>query len=411
MGSLAKSAEEVGGDILATVTGIPEFIPLINAGVTAGNDLAKGKSLGTSLGQGALAGGEALAGQEFAGAVGIGSGNSAFNDALGITTTPASTGLPDIGGAISSGFNSLTSGASDAINGVSNYLGGSPTGGATGTAITPDVSGAASAAAGGAPPTAVSPVTSSVLPATGFSDQANAAIGSQLAGPSTSDSTNLDLSEGPNTTTFPSTTPDLSQAGGNLAPATGTQAASLNPNTGSSWLPSKGTALGAGLALAPAALAAIQGPPKLPAAAQPLQPSGAATAPLISTENQQLASANAGTISPSQQASLDQMKQSAQNQLIQQLVSEGVTDYQHDSRYIQGMQQIQQNILAQQQQFIQQAYQNAFSAAGAAGTNLQAAANEQTANDTSYSNALNNALTAAGSIVGGVPINQKQATN
>ncbi len=94
-GGWLQTAETIGGDALAAVTGQEWAIPLINAGVSAVN--------GGSIGQDLLAGGEALAGQELAGAVGIGSGNDVFNSALGITgDNPAGTGLPNIGAMFSS---------------------------------------------------------------------------------------------------------------------------------------------------------------------------------------------------------------------------------------------------------------------------------------------------------------------
>lgn len=74
------------------------FLPAINAAETTGIDLAKGQGLGKSLRAGAISGGLTLGGQELAGAVGLGQGNSIFNNALGITgDNPAGTGLPDLG--------------------------------------------------------------------------------------------------------------------------------------------------------------------------------------------------------------------------------------------------------------------------------------------------------------------------
>lgn len=81
-------------DIIATFAGQPELIPFINAGET----YAGGGNIGQSL----LSGGEALAGQEALGSLGIGSGNSIFNNALGITgDNPSGFGLPDIGQGLS----------------------------------------------------------------------------------------------------------------------------------------------------------------------------------------------------------------------------------------------------------------------------------------------------------------------
>lgn len=346
---------------------VPGVGPALAAGYSAAADYGAGANLGNSLESGA----ETFAGSEIGGAagseLGVGAGNS-LSDILG-STEGAGSITNYLGGSATGGVNPLgaTAAAGNTTSQIAAGLGGSPTLGAA----------APSAASAG-----------SILPASGFSDAATGAINSQL-------------------------TPDLGATGGtNLGSVTdlagkpfeslsGTATSNTAPNNASSWLPSKGNALGAGLALAPAALAAIQGPPKLPAAAQALQPSGAVSAPLIATENQQLAQGNAGTLTPSQQAGLDQTRQDAQNQLIQQLASSGVTDFKNDTRYIQGMQDINQKILAQQQQYVQQALTNGFTAAGQAAPALQTAATEQTANDTAYNDAVAKALEAAGSILGG----------
>lgn len=120
MGGAAKAVKNAVGsvlnnpvtqlvsDVAATATGNPELIPIINAGESTAGNLASGQSLGKSLGQGAISGGESLAGQELAGAVGIGSGNDILNNALGVTTSPSSTGLPDIGSLLTNAGNSLS---------------------------------------------------------------------------------------------------------------------------------------------------------------------------------------------------------------------------------------------------------------------------------------------------------------
>lgn len=151
-------------DVGATLTGNPELIPLINAGVSTGEGLASGKGFGQSLEGGALSGVEALAGQEVAGAVGIGGGNSIFNNALGIDISPSATGLPDIGGSIqnslgiggsgtpSSGTGTpTTGGAPDAnasfLNGTTGTPSGSPaptSGGVSGVQAAPASVGASS---------------------------------------------------------------------------------------------------------------------------------------------------------------------------------------------------------------------------------------------------------------------------
>lgn len=176
------------------------------------------------------------------------------------------------------------------------------------------------------------------------------------------------------------------------------------------WLPSKSevgsTLLKGALPAASLAYSAIKGPAELPADARNLESGGAATAPLLALENQGANEGLTGQLTPSQQASVTQMVQNAQNQLIQQLAQQGVTNPTQDSRYIAGMQQIQQQAMAQQQAYIQQAIQNATSAGGAASGNIASVANEQVQLDTDYQNALAAAFGAlGGSVGGGVNIN------
>ena len=92
-------------------------------------------------------------------------------------------------------------------------------------------------------------------------------------------------------------------------------------------------------------------------------------------------------------------------QLLQQLASEGVTNPTQDTRFIQGMQTIQQNALALQQQYITAAINEATSAGGAASANLSAAAQEQLQLDTNYTTELQAALNALGTSIGGVNVN------
>ncbi len=136
-----------------------------------------------------------------------------------------------------------------------------------------------------------------------------------------------------------------------------------------------------------------------------MQPSGAATVPLLALENQGANQALSGQLTPTQQAGITQLVNNAQNELIQQLASEGVTDPTHDSRYIQGMQDIQQKALAQQQQYITAAISEATSAGGAASGNIANVANQQIAQDTAYQDALAQAFAALGGSIGGVNVN------
>jgi len=411
MGGAVKEVEKFAApilDVAAVATGNPELLPLANAAGQTISGVSQGESIGKALGQGAIGGAEALAGQEVAGALGIGSGNSLVNNALGIDISPASTGLPDVGKFASNLFSgesnpsadlqSPSSSASDFINsggGPSIPTGGAPVSsggsGVTTTPSTPTVGGAGGGVSAGQ---ALQQGEQSVETAL---NQGN------IAGESTPSSPNLGSVTAPASGAAAQVTPQTSggaygpwpQAGGSSSSSTGGL---------SDWLPSKAdvgkTALSAALPLGSLAYEAIKGPTQLPAASQALQPGGAATAPLLGIETQNAAQAQSGQLTPSQQANITQYVQTAQNQLLQQLASQGVTDPTHDSRYLQGMQQIQQQVLAMQQQYIQQAISNAVSSGGAASGNIAQVANQQIAEDTSYQDALAQAFGALGGVAG-----------
>jgi hypothetical protein len=139
---------------LSLIPGGAPFIPLVNAGETLAG--------GGSLGQAALAGGEAFAGQELVGALANqfpGTANSlGISDTSGniLTGNPSWSGPGTIGGSLSGAYNGIT-GAADSIFGTG--AGGTPTGNtgtfnydANGNPVNPSV--AATAA-----PTGLSPTT------------------------------------------------------------------------------------------------------------------------------------------------------------------------------------------------------------------------------------------------------------
>jgi hypothetical protein len=392
---------QIVSDVAAVATGNPELIPLINAGERTAGGLAKGESFGKALGQGAISGGEALAGQELAGAVGIGEGNSAFNKALGINISPAATGLPNIGGFISDT-------ASKAMGGVSDFLGISGGSGTTvpdssvgqsfsGTSVpgeisTPSVPTAASTGGGF---TSASSLTSGSSPSVdallGASTSSPTSLGSltpQLGGASASDIDSLSAPFSAGVTSAASSIP--SGAASATAPTSGGFMSSLESAAGKAALP-----LGA------AAYSAMKGPEPLPSAAHPLELNGTITAPLAATEKTGLDAYNSGTLTAPQQATVLKYVQEQQNQLIQQLVNSGVTDFRNDSRYLAGMEKIQQDSIAMQGQMLQQTFNNAFSAAGAAGQNLSSVANEQVALDKDFQDAMASAFAGIGSAAGG----------
>lgn len=412
-GSAVEDVVEVGSDIAAAATGNAEFIPLINAGESTVGGVAQGESLGKAAGQGAIAGGEALAGQELAGAVGIGQGNSAFNSALGITgDNPAGTGLPDLGSAFGGGT-TPTGAAIDSTTGLpvsqetTNAAGAtvnSATGGTVAAPSTPTASGAPSSG-GGFTSAAAAPDLGANQVNTLFDDSVSSGtqtgaspnLGSVSAPPISSATA---INQSPTDSLGSVTNPQPVQGPApvaNVAPATG----------GSSGLLGQAESLGLKAALPLGALAydAIKGPSALPTQDSALVSGGSVTGPLQQLETQGATEATTGQLTPAQQATITQYTQQQQNQLIQQLASAGVTNPTQDSRYIQGMAQIQQQALALQQQYITAAINEATSAGGAAAGNISAVANQQVQEDTDFQNSLAAAVGALGSSLSGTNLN------
>lgn len=134
-------------DAAAIATGNPELLPLTHAAGSTGSHLIQGDSIGKSLGQGALGGLEAFAGQELlpvagnafssafpqtASSLGISGGANSLTDLLGQTTGGGSlSGAGTIGGDIkglfngsgSPGIGSLLSGAGKSATSFANAPG------------------------------------------------------------------------------------------------------------------------------------------------------------------------------------------------------------------------------------------------------------------------------------------------
>lgn len=381
---------EAAADVVAAATGNPEFIPLINGVETAGKDVLHGDSIGKSLTQGVEQGGIALAGQEAAGAIGIGSGNSAFNDALGITgDNPLGTGLPDIGGGISDALSSAGNSISSGFDSVKDSLGINPSSSSSISDVSGAAGGGTTAAGGGVAAPGISASAAPEAAANQISTQLGAnATGAIGGSPGLGDVAHGDIlsggSEIPTNPTVSNIGPDVLKGAASSGGVSLSKLAPLVP-------------------LGNLAYQAISGPGKPPSSSAALAPGGAATAPLLATEKQNLDEANSGQLTPSQQATIAQSTQQAQNQLIQQLASSGVTDFKNDSRYIQGMQQIQQQAQAQHQQYIQDAISAGVTAGGAAAGNISQVANEQLAQDKEFQDALSSAFTSFGSLAGGRP--------
>jgi hypothetical protein len=174
---------------------------------------------------------------------------------------------------------------------------------------------------------------------------------------------------------------------------------------------------------------ALKGPAPIPPQAQqalqnaqanlgPLQGQATQNVPLFQkTAADDLNLANNFQVSPSQAAQLEIYRQNAKNALLQQIANQnpgGQTDPKSSSQYIQGAQQIDQQVLAQQTQMINQLITTAFNASSAANASLSTSANItsqydnlfmqaaalQTQQDQAFQQALGSALQSFGLIAG-----------
>jgi hypothetical protein len=98
-------------------------------------------------------------------------------------------------------------------------------------------------------------------------------------------------------------------------------------------------------------------------------------------------------LTPQQWAAINTYKQNARNALYQQIAASG-KDPNTSSDYIQGLQQIDQQALALQQQYITAMINNASTAMGQVDSTLQAAANMQVANDNAFNQAIGSSLSS-----------------
>jgi hypothetical protein len=108
-----------------------------------------------------------------------------------------------------------------------------------------------------------------------------------------------------------------------------------------------------------------------------------------------LRNAAANKITPAQTAQIATYKQNATNQLYQFYASQGRNPLQ-DTDYIQGVEQINQNAIAMQQQFIDAMVTEGIQAQGAVSSELNAAANLQVANDNAFNQSISSALQSFG---------------
>lgn len=344
---------KIGSDILATATGNPEFIPLINAGETyAGTG---------NIGKSAISGGEALAGQELAGAVGIGDGNSILNNAVGITgDNPEGTGLPDIGKLLSSVGNST---------GISNVLAQL---GLTSGNNTADIG-----------------VGSGAVDSQGFPVGQATTIGSAPVGAGTGAGGGLDLS------TLQNFNPDLSSAtGGAAAPASvasqftsGAAAPGASGgimNTLKQALSKTGLSAPQALAVGGIGLDALKGNQKTGA-----EKSLAGNAAQENTIAQNIQN---GTLNPTQQATIQQQTNDAINTIKSKYASMGLSGSTIEQ---QAIQQVRDQSVLLGQQVAQQAATGALNALGASDGIYQQLMNSALSGDESLMKALA-AMGAAG---------------
>lgn len=170
----------------------------------------------------------------------------------------------------------------------------------------------------------------------------------------------------------------------------------------------------------------LKGPPGIPPQAQEAVQQAQATDPNLINQatqnvplyNQTAANdlnlANNFQISPAQAASLNIFKQDAYNQLLQQIANEGITNPMSSSQWVQGKNQIDQQVLAQQVQMINQLISTAFQASQAANagvstagninaqfnSTLMQAAQLQVQQDQAFQQAVGSALTSFGLLAG-----------
>lgn len=393
---------QIVSDIAAVATGNPELIPFINAGERAAGGLVKGESVGKALGQGALAGGEAFAGQEILGAaanqfpetfgaLGVtDTGGNALTDILGTTQGAGSlTGAGTLGGDIKSLFSGGGASSATSPGAAITSSGG---GNAGGTAISaPSGGGIPSGASAIAPPSASS--GSSVLdslndPTSSLSSAATAAgganVGTQSLGITPADSNFL----------------SNAQTAANTTNATGSLISS--PTTPS---------------FAQKALSAVSSPSALLAggglALDAVKGNQAATgekalkaeASQLAGQGQKLGSyLESGTLPAGLQQSLNQATNAAKATIRSKYASMGLSG---SSSEQQELQSVDERAQAQGAQQAMQLLQTGISETGMASQLYQALMGESMQNDKDLSSAIASFASAAGggSGSGGVTIN------
>lgn len=164
-----------------------------------------------------------------------------------------------------------------------------------------------------------------------------------------------------------------------------------------------------GLPLGFLAYNAIKGPNPIPGQAQQAVNNASVAAGNVPLFNQSAAQdltlANQYQVTPGMQADLDTQKQNAYNQLYQQLANQGISNPSQSSQWIQGKQQIDQQIEVVKGKMVQQLVQQAVSTQGAATSatsaadaTLMQAAQLQVQQDQNFQNAISSALQSFGMV-------------
>jgi hypothetical protein len=193
----------------------------------------------------------------------------------------------------------------------------------------------------------------------------------------------------------PAVSPETAIAGSTSPLPAGTSlTAPGGVSAGASSLLSGSTLRNAAL-LAPIAglgLTLARGQPSLPPAMQQALNN---LGPAQTLANQQLSEGATGQLTPGQFAQIAQYKQNAKNQLYQLFARMG-RDPNSDTDYLQGLQQIDQNAITMQQQFIDSAITNGLKAQGVVDSTLQSAANLQVQQDQAFQASLTSAVQSFG---------------
>jgi hypothetical protein len=200
---------------------------------------------------------------------------------------------------------------------------------------------------------------------------------------------------------------DTAVPGRNLAGGGGGGGANDNSVFGGSGKPAAGgggmfggltgtDALKYGVPLAGLAFTALRGEQALPPQTRGIMDLAGAEGSMAKTF---LQAGEAGQITPAQAAQIAIYKQNAINQLRQQFANAGRTP-DSDSAYLQGVQQIEQQAVAMQQQFIDSLIKNGMAAAGGATAALTSVANMQIQEDKNFQTAIGDAMKAVGTVYG-----------